>query len=118
MSRRLDRRLRKLEAAADRPLSFSGGDGTGTTTLIMVTGGLPGEPRHATIGGRVVPREPEETLDDFGKRCRALAVEVGERTCVVGGLPPSSWLMEAGCPATAFDDEVNEYASENDDAFG
>ena len=91
MSRQLDRRLRKLEAAADRPPS-SGDGNPRQTTLIVVTGGLPGEPRYATIGGRVIAREPEESLDDYCERCRSLAVEVGEQICIVGGLP--SWSSQ------------------------
>jgi hypothetical protein len=90
MSRQLDRRLRRLEAAADRLPSSRNGDGPRQTRLIVVTGGLPGEPRHATIGGRVIAREPEESVDDYCARCRALAVEVGEQICIVGGLSPGS----------------------------
>jgi hypothetical protein len=81
----LDRRLIHLERyiARCRP-------GGHEPLLIRVSGGLPGELRHASAGGLWLERQPGETLEGFETRALGLAREVGAPFAVVGGLPPDA----------------------------
>lgn len=54
--------------------------------LIVVSGGLEGEPRSATIGGQRFERGPDEAPDAFHSRCLSAAAGAGECFAVVGGL--------------------------------
>lgn len=78
-------RLDKLEALLDRVPLHDGYDGP---VIIHISGGLPGELRHASAGSLHFVREPGETITDFKDRAWRVAAEMGEAFCVFGGLPP------------------------------
>jgi hypothetical protein len=55
--------------------------------IVLVSGGLPGEPMEAEAGAHHWDRDPDEGLDDFVTRVKAAATEAGETLLIIGGLP-------------------------------
>jgi hypothetical protein len=56
--------------------------------VVSISGGLTdGIADIATFGDEVVERSPDETIEDFQCRARALAIAAGSRSLVFGGLP-------------------------------
>jgi hypothetical protein len=79
---RLKDRLSKLEGALS-----GGGDHGKLPQLIIVRGGLPDGPLHATADGRTIAGEPGEVLANFTLRAQRFAASLGCKHVVVGGLP-------------------------------
>jgi hypothetical protein len=55
--------------------------------IIIIYGGLPGEPDHATVDGAEVIRRPGESLDAFVLYCRELMKDEKDNIVGGGGLP-------------------------------
>jgi hypothetical protein len=55
------------------------------STVIHITGGLPGEPQHAAVDGVLVKRAPQESMKNFEAHPRSL-VKKGS-VIVIDGLP-------------------------------
>lgn len=91
MSDDLMRRLEALERKlnnADRPGELPPGAGL---VAVVIHGALPpGIPLWAVFGEHELIREPDEELEAFAERAMAAARELGEKLCVIGGLPTSA----------------------------
>lgn len=56
-------------------------------TVIIITGGLPGEVTHARVGNVQIDRKAGETLEEFKVRAIESAKAWGVPEVVIGGLP-------------------------------
>lgn len=63
------------------------GRASGGLVVVLVSGGLPGEPMEAEAGFHHWARDPDEGLDAFVARVSAAAEAAGEALLVIGGLP-------------------------------
>jgi hypothetical protein len=80
LKRSTERRL----AAAERLLLPR----KGSLQVVTVHGGLSGTPRFVDVGGRILERASDETLEGFEKRAITEAKAAGLRLLIIGGLPP------------------------------
>ncbi len=76
--------------------------------LVRISGGLPGEPRIATIGRLQIERDDGETLAEFEARATAQAEAIGVPGVIIGGLPAAAPLDAV--LAAALVDIVRAYA--------
>ncbi|MDO8399005.1 MAG: hypothetical protein Q7T45_14405 [Bradyrhizobium sp.] len=81
MKKATERRL----AAAERLLLSE----KGSLQVIIIHGGFSGPPRLADVGGRILERAGDETLDAFEKRVINDAKAANLKSVVIGGLPPN-----------------------------
>ena len=55
--------------------------------VIIVRGGLPGDPTFATVGAEQLDRATDESFSAFEARVVAAAIRAGQELLIIGGLP-------------------------------